>query len=71
MAKMLKKFEVEAYLDSWMDNVGAPFGLRMALINALRDEPSLTDWFGSADIDYDEDHAVSFMVKNYGDDYEY
>lgn len=68
--KKLKRFEFEMYMDGWMDNVGAPYGLRMALIEAFKEHRSLEDWFGTYEVDYDEDHAISYMLETYGDDYD-
>lgn len=63
MPKMLKKFEVEDYMDGWMYNVGAPYGVRHALISAFRDSVSLKNWFGTDDVDYNEEHALEYMKK--------
>lgn len=63
MAKMLKKFEVEDYMEGWVYHVGCPYGVRDALRRAFRDKVSLEDWFGTSDVDYDEAHALEFMAK--------
>jgi hypothetical protein len=64
---MLKKFEMRLYMGGWMDNVGAPYGLEMAVISAFRDHRSLIDWFGTSDVDYDEDYLLQWMQENYGE----
>ncbi|MNF45808.1 hypothetical protein D3C84_269530 [compost metagenome] len=70
MSKMLKRFEFEEYMEGWMDNVGAPYGLRRAMMSAFKDKKSLRDWFGTDDVDYDEVHALKFMSDEYGDTYD-
>ena len=63
MTKMLKRFEVEEYMEGWMYNVGAPYGIRHALISAFKDSTSLRDWFGTDNVDFDEEHAIKFMER--------
>lgn len=67
MSKMLKKFQVEDYMDGWMNNVGAPYGVRRAITRAFSDKKSLQDWFGTDDVDFDEAHVLEYMVENYGE----
>lgn len=63
--KKLNKLEIEEYLSGWMDNVGAPYGIRIAVITAFNNKESLQDWFGVTAVEYDSDYALDYSYRNF------
>jgi hypothetical protein len=63
--KNLKNFEVKLYLEGWVNEVGYSYSPEMTLLEAMRENNSLIDWFGTKDIDYNDDFALDYINKLY------
>lgn len=64
--KRIKNFQVRLYLEAWFCNVGFHrLGPEMTLHEAMSESCSLTDWFGTDNVDYDEDFALQFITEKH------
>lgn len=65
----IKNFELRLYLEGWLNNVGYSQyddgSGAFTLMLAMREPVSLRDWFGTADVDYDDEFALRFLKENY------
>lgn len=59
--KRLAKLEIREYLRSWVENGLWSGTCAMTIIHAFNEEKSLVDWFGSSNIEYDDDYALEFL----------
>lgn len=58
----LKNFEVKQYLGGWIDNVGfSDRGVERTLMDAMRNKPSINEWFGVSEVDYDDEFALEYL----------
>lgn len=64
--KILKNFELKLYLQGWLNNVGFHYnGVEYTLMEAMQERVSLRNWFGTSEIDYDEEFALAFLHEEF------
>lgn len=59
--KRLSNLEVREYILSWINNglwSGSP---EMTVIHAFNESKSLVEWFGTSNVDLDDEYAVKFI----------
>lgn len=62
--KRLNRLETRKFLEGYFYNVGDQCDdPEMFVINALADRHSLVDWFGTSNVQYDDDYAVEVATK--------